>query len=128
MTCAYCQAREKDWKGDDPVCGFTEDEFDSSNFRCATCNAIRDICDDEHRRNYHLTVTDSEQSYATIDISDIRKLWKAGEDSPNALYVGWYKGRGRTECMWLMYDTAPPRPPTIEEITAIINYYKKAKS
>lgn len=106
--CKLCRQRGKTWNGDDPKCAFVGEFAD--NWNCATLNAIRDIpngvdyqyCDD--------------RKYATIKTDGIDGLGLA-------LWVAWYKSRGNTEAMWLLFADEPPRIPTERELLAIIYHY-----
>lgn len=115
-----CRERGQDWQGDPPTCAFQDGEFSEGNWNCATVNAIRGIvyegrdplppgvdyqyCDD--------------QKYATVDVSDLE-----GVDGALALWVTWYKCRGKTDGMWLLFENRPPRRPTEDEARAIIRQY-----
>jgi hypothetical protein len=123
MSCLACIAREKTWRGDDPKCAFTEGVFTRENYRCATADLIRDITEIEDNPNIHRVFCESEERYATINVDDIDALGEEGH--PLALWVQWYKNRGGTQGMLLMFENAPPRPPTEAECVAIIEYYKK---
>lgn len=119
MTCKACQERGKTWNGSDPVCYFDNDRGD--NWRCATVNAIRDICYEgqnlPHGVDYQYC---DDQKYATLKCDDI-------EFSDGAwwlcLWVSWYKNRGGTDALWLLSDDRPPRRPTEDELLAIISAY-----
>ncbi len=117
--CAMCLERKKDWNRSDPVC-FLED---GPNWNCATLNAIRDICYEGQNPmpigvDYQYC---EDQKYATIKIQDVEL--NNGNYIGLALWVSWYKSRGKTDCVWVLNDDSPPRKPTEEELLAIINYY-----
>lgn len=127
--CEACKARGKTWEGTDPTCGFLRGGFHAENWNCATCNEIRDLAQtqDNDRINHQC---EENQHYATISLLDIDVLPKEDEKGfmnaqPVCLWVGWYKSRGRTEAMWLMFENTPPRPPTEVECRAILNSYAK---
>jgi hypothetical protein len=87
---------------------------------CATANAIRDIvyegCDPlPPGVDYQFC---DDQKYATVDVSDLE-----GVDGALALWVTWYKCRGKTDGMWLLFENRPPRRPTEDEARAIIRQY-----
>jgi hypothetical protein len=125
MKCKACEERVKDWSGSDPVCGFETGVFSVENWNCATISKIREIC-------YHAsTCRDKlfpgidfqqcgDQNYVTFNI---HQLYDDNSFldvlTPLALWVSWYKNRGRTEAMWLLFEDSPPRLPTEEECLAI---------
>lgn len=120
LRCRMCQAREKTWSGDDPKCSFPNGgSFDAGGWNCATANAIRDICgqDSQHIRSDYRYCDD--QNYATIKIDDV--------DLPSgpalALWVSWYKHRGRTEAMWLLCNEGQPRRPDALDCETIIDRF-----
>lgn len=120
MACPACIKRGKTWKGDDPVCAFETTRFED-NYQCATLNKIREVCELEHE-SIHLTRTESQQWYATINLDQINEI-----EREVCLYVGWYKSRGRTETMWMISYTEPPRRPTLDELEIIIKYFQNNK-
>ncbi len=129
MECQACKNRPKTWKGDDPKCGFTSGQFAEANWNCALVNEIRELATrtGDYRINRQC---EENQQYASISLLDINTLpEKDGNgrmnSQPVCLWVGWYKNRGRTEAMWLMFETLPPRAPTEEECRAILNAYEK---
>lgn len=114
--CAMCKERGQTWEGSAPKCSFpSAGEFTSDGWNCATANAIRDLCgqDDPHPAADHRCCED--QHYSTINVSEI--------DLPSgdayALWVTWYKHRGRTEGMWLLGEDAPRRPTEADAIAII---------
>lgn len=116
MTCKMCLDRGQTWSGDTPKCSFPNGgEFDSAGWMCATANALRDISgqDEPHPAADYRYCDD--QNYSTIKVDDI--------DLPSgnayALWMTWYKHRGRTEAMWLL-DGGPPRKPTEADAVAIL--------
>lgn len=122
--CEACKAREKDWKGSDPLCAFSTGCFCSDNYRCATLSELRGliVCEPAHPLvDYRWT---NDQNYATILVNDFDLEERGG---PLALWVTWYKSRGRTEQMWLLYDSRPPRRPTEREVRVIIDGLKKVE-
>jgi hypothetical protein len=92
--------------------------FSAEGWNCATANAIRDLCGytaapiDGIVRRYM-----DDQWYAVFDVSDI-------DVSAYALWITWYKSRGRTEAMWLLSSGGEPRRPTAEECERIAAYYQ----
>lgn len=131
-----CLERGKDWNGSDPKCAFLDGAFSADNWNCATANAIRDICyegQDQMPHGVDYRYCDDEK-YATIYVDHIGRgdVW-AGIESPDgmeylamALWVAWYKSRGKTDAMWLLCSSDGPRPPTEAECLRIIAAYKSA--
>lgn len=78
--CPRCNARIKDWNGDDSTCGFYADGgFRENNWNCATLIALR----------YHKstsTVRCDDYSVATIAEPDV-----------GFGVLKWYKSRGKTD-------------------------------
>ncbi len=119
MTCKMCQERGKTWEGGDPICSFPNGGvFTAEGWNCATANAIRDLCGqdgDEHPNADYRACDD--QNYSTICIDEV--------EMPTArvlaLWVSWYKHRGRTEAMWLLSECEVPRPLTEADALAIIS-------
>jgi len=117
MTCKMCIERGKTWNGDDPKCAF-DGEF-KDNWNCATLSAIRDLYDERNKENHEYIEFQycDDQKYMTIKIDHLL-------NDALALWVTWYKSRGRTEAMWLLSEYGAPRLPTEKELVAIINSYK----
>ena len=116
--CDACDKRGKTWEGDDPKCGFSSGVFDE-NWNCATVNAVRDICYEGQELRSGIDYQYCEdQKYATIKIDHLEI-----DDRPLALWVSWYKSRGRTDAMWLLFDNKPPRKPTEAECLSVVAAY-----
>lgn len=127
-VCACCTLRVKNWKGEDPQCGFTSGMFDAKhNWMCALVQDIRKLClREDHPQISHFS--NEGQHYATISTMGLDILTEEDVEGylnpqPVCLWVGWYKYRGRTEAMWLMFENLPPRAPTEEECLAILTHY-----
>lgn len=132
MSCQMCRERGKTWEGADPQCAFEGGKFSRENWNCATANAIRDICEP-----FNTLVTDGvthtycdDQHYGTIRVYDLFdgdsvEYQQADGPMPLALWVTWYKNRGRTESMWVLGDDGDPRRPTEAECRRIIEVYGK---
>lgn len=121
--CAMCKARGKTWNGGDPECSFPNGgKFIADGWNCATANAIRDLCGQDAQWSDEKTPFADyrycdDQNYSTIKIDDI--------DMPSegrwlALWVSWYKHRGRTEAMWLLSNYDAPKEPNAAECETII--------
>lgn len=128
MVCKACETRGKIWTGGDPKCGFLNGPFDGiNNWKCATANHFRRFADCDNGDNIHHRITSNNQQYLVIDVSDVDFPETLDEDdcvnpTPDALWVGWYKDRGRTEALWLMFDYLPPRAPTEDECVKILEW------
>lgn len=124
--CAACRQRGKTWDGADPKCAFEADApFSMENWNCATAGLIRDICEDRagHERvHHHETIYD--QHYATIDLTDIEL--PSCKEYAVVLCVVWYKHRGKTEQMYLLFDDQPAKRPTEADCLAIVEAIKSA--
>lgn len=121
-----CQERGKTWTGDDPKCAFEDGVFNADNWMCATANGVRDIVSDFNDK-FPLTVDFrwcEDQKYATICLDGILDNEGLRKMDVLALWVSWYKSRGRTEAMWLLNEDRSPRPPTEEECLEIIEHHK----
>ena len=115
QPCAKCGERGKDWNGSDPICAFTE-SHSKENWNCETLNKIRDICYEGQKLPDYVDYQYCEdEKYATINISGIEL-----DKSPLALWVSWYKNRGRTDALWLLYADHPPKTPSEKECIKII--------
>ncbi len=95
-------------------------EFESDNWNCQTVNLIRDICYEGQELPPGIKYTYcSDQKYAIIKIDEIEKV------NGDALWVSWYKQRGRTDAIWILDSYKHPRKPTEKELLSTINYYKE---
>lgn len=131
MKCKACVERVKDWVGSDPKCAFeTTSVFNEQNWNCATVSKIRKIC-------YHASTSGTQvfpgvdfqrygdQSYVTFNLHELYEhTFRNVIETPFALWVSWYKNRGRTEAMWLLFGDRPPRQPTEEECLAIAKAFE----
>jgi hypothetical protein len=126
--CAACRAEGKTWEGDDPKCAFQHGQpFSPDNWNCATVARVRALLRFEHddhgpdglKKDWS---AEGYQSYATLRLDD----WFEFGDVPiHALYITWYKNRGRTGGMWLIgdEDSGPPRAPVEAEVVLILKHY-----
>lgn len=110
MKCSMCLA--------DPMPGSTcMLEGFSDNWNCGTLNALRSICSpDMNSYNadaYYL----GDDRIALIRLDDV-----IGVDGL-ALWVRWYKSRGRTDEVLLMTYRGP-RTPSEKELLKIIKYHR----
>ena len=118
MVCALCQSRGKTWAGSDPICAFGKDSK-QRNWNCATISLIRNICyeGEDLKQGVDYQYCD-DQKYATIKVEDIEDL-----DGALALWVTWYKNRGSTDKLLLLFSNKEPRTPTEQECLKIAKHY-----
>lgn len=114
-VCPRCAERGQTWNGDKPICVLSGD-----NWNCATLNAIRDIIDRNTTGRVDYQFCDN-QKYATVRIDDCEQ--PNGDRIGLALWVTWYKSRGRTDGLWILSNDTPPRAPTMEELNIIIRSF-----
>ena len=127
--CAACKVQVKDWPGDDPSCNFTNGTFANVGWNCATTRMVRKLATSDYSGITGSVHNGGDQNYITINTGDIEVAKWSDEDgwetpNPVCLWVGWYKNRGSTEGMYLMFENLPPRPPTEEECLKIVEHYK----
>ena len=80
--CPRCQARIKDWEGDDPKCAFDENgNFLENNWNCATMNALRDMAEENKVTGYDFTY-----NMSIIHVEDV-----------GFAILSWEKSKGKTE-------------------------------
>ena len=118
--CKACIARGQTWIGNAPKCSFTEDGlFTGEGWNCATANLIREIVYEGQELPYWVNYQYcDDDKYAVINIDDL-------DDVPGlALWVAWYKNRGRTDAMWILDSYMTPRVPTEDECVAIATWHK----
>lgn len=114
MICKLCRERKQTWSGSKPICSFKSGVFSPEGWNCATANIIRDVPKSEWEGD--------DQRHALIDTSG---LYESQEFEARALWIGWYKNRGRTEAMWLLFDEdREPRRPTEAECLQVAEWYK----
>lgn len=124
-NCKKCNSK-KDWDGDDILCPFQISEKFGNNWNCGIINKIRDLCElamegKDHRLHYQYC---EDRKYVTIKTDDINLIRDNRSDSLGlCLWVTWYKSRGRTDVMWILDASNPPRKPNFEDLEAIIKHY-----
>lgn len=124
MICQRCKKRGKDWNGDDPTCAFAKGKrFSGENWNCATANAVRDIVyEGQHPMPDAVDYRYCEDmKYATVKIDDLEM--DNGNRIGMALWVAWYKSRGKTDAIWILDYDEPPRAPTEKELNRIIEAF-----
>ena len=120
MRCTLCAQRGKTWTGSDPKCAFSRNgKFDRDNWNCATVNELRDIVYEGQELPHWIAYQYcDDMKYATVN------LWDCEEIGAMALWVCWYKSRGSTDNMLLLFSDKPARPPTEAETLAIVEHLK----
>jgi hypothetical protein len=131
MKCKACIERVKDWQGSNPHCAFeVTTEFSQLNWNCATVSKIRMICHHASmNRNKVFPGVNfqqcGDQNYVTFNLHELYEhTFRNVIETPFTLWVSWYKNRGRTEAMWLLFGDRPPRQPTEEECLEIVKAYE----
>lgn len=120
-ACRMCRERGKTWNGGDPECAFPNGgQFTVENWNCATANALRDISgqDEPHDNADHRWFNDQNYSTILVDAVDL------SSGPAYALWMTWYKHRGRTEGLWLLGGDEP-RKPTEEDAVEIIEALRR---
>ena len=121
MVCDACKARGKTREGSDPKCGFPNGRFSLENWNCASLNALRDLVyegQDPMPSGVDYRYCE-DQKYATVQVETIE-----GAGGALALWVTWYKSRGGTDAVWLLFSSGEaPRPPTEDELMAVVRHY-----
>jgi len=124
QICQRCETRGKIWNGSDPKC-FKEDW--ENNWNCATLNEFRELFDywyDEKPPEGVVYRHYDDQNYMMLFIADI-DINDNEDEFPSYLYLSWYKQRGATENVYLLFNGQPCRRPTESEMDIILKYYKK---
>ena len=114
MTCKACKEREQTWNGSAPRCAFNSGAFSGDNWNCATAGLIRDIAYEGEPHPCADYRYCEDQKYSTVYVDHVE-----GAGGALALWVTWYKSRGATDGMWLMFSDRPPRQPIEAECVAI---------
>lgn len=119
-TCKLCAERGKTWMGSDPRCAFLTGRFSRKNWNCATLNELRDFSyEGQELPSWIAYQYCDDMKYATIAVDDCDGL-----DGALALWLCWYKSRGATDNLLLLFSDAPARPPTEAETLAVIGFLK----
>jgi hypothetical protein len=126
-ACDACKAQGKDWDGSDPKCAFLTGRFSSDNWNCATVAMIRALAptwwsDAKPDPNLYF-IREDDQNNMLIQVWGIDGL----QTGAIALWVSWYKSRGRTEAMWMLNEDDKPVTPTEADIIAIAEAYAHRK-
>ena len=118
-ACVACRERGQTWRGDAPRCAFSEGVF-GENWNCATVNMVRDVCYEGQVLDplVHYQYCD-DQKYSCINLYEVEGL----SGDPYAAWLTWYKNRGRTDQIWLLYNHQPPQRPTEKDILKIVEYF-----
>ena len=101
-------------------CAFKSGEFSENNWNCSTLDLIRDLCYEGQDLHHYITYQYCEdQKYATINISYCEEV------PGHALWISWYKTRGKTDSIWILDSYNKPRRPTEEDCIKIYKYFVK---
>lgn len=113
--CPRCTAYYKDGRpknfGSEPKCAFPNSVFSTDNWQCRTANDIRDLID-QYQEERPAVYSDDQWA----NILPLR--------NGKFLVVGWYKGRGRTETMWVLSETTIV-PATLKDAEEALSYHKE---
>ncbi len=124
QICQRCNERGKIWNGSDPKC-FMEDW--ENNWNCATLNEFRELFDywyDEEPPKGITYKHYDDHNYMMLFIADIT-INGEEDEYPSYLYLSWYKRRGATENVYLLFNGQPCRRPTESEMDVILKHYKR---
>lgn len=125
--CSLCAAAVEIIPPSSPrKCAFKTGIFNGDNYRCETALALRELGDlmwyPKNVSGISHTFTESNENFSTFDVSEIDFK---DPFTVVCLWISWYKSRGRTQGMYMLYSSDNlPRPPTEEECLIILNYYK----
>lgn len=124
-TCRACEARFKDWNGDDPKCAFPDGQaFNASNWRCATLGLLRAQLYDTYYGSEDTRIChhnhDGDQHMVSLNVGDV----DLASGPALTLWLSWYKDRGRTEAAWLLTEDTPPRLPTEQDMLTIYEAFR----
>jgi len=112
--CRRCRERGKNWGGDDPRCAFESGVFNQDNWNCATANALRELADWSWRDD------DSAGSIGIVRVPE-------NDVFAGYIVMTWYKSRGCTAQMWVMWDDEPPHPLSLNEAEAALSVMDSVK-
>ena len=127
MTCKACIEREKYWNGGDPICASDGDFND--NWMCATLNKLREALTDEdgwHKLEDTPIIKTFRREDQTTVFVDLLDFDPTSEIYADSLFVTWYKRRGETENVLLLFNEGKePKIPTEEELLEVIEWIKE---
>jgi hypothetical protein len=101
--------------GSSVKCAFESRTFDSNNWQCQTANELRDIMDWTDRDDLRA---------ASVGVIRIPEYGAEDNETDNIqqgyLVATWYKDRGTTGQMWVMWDDEPPELLTLDTAEFIL--------
>lgn len=101
-------------------CAFETGKFSLDNWCCCTLNLIRDLCYEGQELHPYINYQYCEdQKYAIINISYLNEV------QGDALWISWYKNRGKTDNMFILDSFNSPRFPTEKDCLLISKYFNK---
>ena len=127
QECPRCLARGKDWTGGDPKCAFLSGVFDTDNWNCATANCLRELADAFWTNGDGSDKVWTHRSFSAGSMGVVQ-IPETGPTAIGYVVMTWYKDRGRTGQMWVMYDDDPPRPLTLSEAEEILEAYAELET
>ena len=128
-NCLACEARIKEWNGDDPNCAFPNGgTFDKRNWNCATLGELRELLYDRQDL-WAFSRRSNDLSTLYVDLYDLGIPTEDGEDhlhsgDAHVFWMSWYKGRGSVDAAFLISDDGS-RYPTESDLVAIIAKLKE---
>ncbi len=118
MACEYCEARVKDWRGDDPKCAFAMRNilgyfpFNPDNWNCAAVNQLWDLAEKRDGILYGLDCT-----AAMFTLSD--------DIDGDFLVLTRYKRRGKIDAMHVLNYAGPIRTARLEDVNDVLTRTKR---
>lgn len=132
----HCQLCEATARGDEPPrCAFTSKYFNATNWNCGTVNRIRMLA--QHPQADRLQIAQGSQDdehWALLRLPSVLvdQLMDQQAQGPAevvqdglALWVSWYKNRGRTSSLLLLSGEGPALAPTEQTVLIIADYYRR---
>ena len=134
MKCKLCiEAGQPEHFGSEIGCAF-DGEF-TDNWNCSTLGKLRVALaggDDWGRVTDSSLIKTFVREDQTTVLVDLRFMdWEKMDDNevtPDSMFVTWYKRRGRTEQVFLMYDDQEPRQPTESQVLDVVAYINSKES
>lgn len=125
--CKKC-GRTKTWSGDDITCPFQDNDKFGENWNCGIITKLREIC--YKIESGLVNIPETMFSYSEQDkfviLSTYDILSQNYYPHPVCLFMSWYKDRGETTSMWLLFsENEMPVLPTYQDLELIVNYYDK---
>lgn len=126
VVCKECKENPKRWSGADRVCGFSIADsstlFTTQNWMCALLGQLRDLVHDINGSSHEgriFTFWENDQNQALIQVQQVVLSQRA-----EALWMTWYKSRGRTEKIVMLADDKI-WIPIESDIRRIVKHYQQ---